>query len=841
MTEEVKALRVKLIDFGSARQSDQTPETYMQSRFYRAPDVMLGLRVTSAVDMWSLGCVLVELLCGDPLFPGQDSHEMLYLLELCLGPVPASVLREGDFVTIRQYYNPYTIETKRPVRSSTARTLRDEGVGWKLRPVKKKKLSAGASAAIRMGMPVAERVRASLELHGRTGEEDPEQLAQFISLVSSMLDYNLATRIRPVEALSHPFFSKPPARPAAAQLNGKAAARSPSAAQPIAGAGYSGDTADDAGNGVAAVANGNGAPSGQDDFGIAASQVAVAVDNGAGGSDIDSVGSGSRSGSASGSASGSGSGSVTSGGSISGDSSVVEDDMSVSDCAAPTPTNGAANPSPSPKGVPMSEAEKLKYEEARARRSKSTPGHMMPARSFSDHDVRKHHRHRHGHHHHRHGHHHHRHGHHHRHHSHAPAVHHHDPVPFTSTYASHMNARFMQEQATSARMRGVQHRHAHSLWSLERDIRDSRELSGLAATWRRENRSRRTSEAVFASAATTSAPLRHSSQSLSRNSTEPTAYSARTRRATVSEVRVGTSMSAGTFGSGSGSSASGNTVVNPMARLPRTGSASHNDLERLAHAHLHAGVVPPPPQQLALQASMSEGGYLTPPVPVRSTPASSREPPLHEGVPQPEFRHGRSRSGDAGHLRRSPAVLPPPHSDRRSPAPMHGNPNGLMPRPSFIRAAGRLSPRVPIMRSTTPDTRGVGRLALQQRGEIVNMWDDQQPALTLPREGGAPDPGISHAMGRDHGDVSMPVALGAIGRSTSAGGVIPLRVQYELARPPPREVPAHPRHGVPPRPRKRSGSNASGSGRGRGVADGDAGDGSHRTRSSRSHSSRSHG
>ena len=51
--------------------------SYIQSRFYRSPEVMLGLRYGTAIDMWSLACLLAELYTGYPLFPGippQASH-----------------------------------------------------------------------------------------------------------------------------------------------------------------------------------------------------------------------------------------------------------------------------------------------------------------------------------------------------------------------------------------------------------------------------------------------------------------------------------------------------------------------------------------------------------------------------------------------------------------------------------------------------------------------------------------------------------------------------------------------------------------------------------------------
>ena len=45
---------------------------YIQSRFYRSPEVLLGLQYSMAIDVWSLGCILVEMHTGEPLFAGQD-------------------------------------------------------------------------------------------------------------------------------------------------------------------------------------------------------------------------------------------------------------------------------------------------------------------------------------------------------------------------------------------------------------------------------------------------------------------------------------------------------------------------------------------------------------------------------------------------------------------------------------------------------------------------------------------------------------------------------------------------------------------------------------------------
>ena len=74
--------QVKICDFGSAFRetdfdNDITP--YLQSRFYRAPEVMLGLTYDRQVDLWSIATCLYELFTGFVMFPGRSNNEMLKL------------------------------------------------------------------------------------------------------------------------------------------------------------------------------------------------------------------------------------------------------------------------------------------------------------------------------------------------------------------------------------------------------------------------------------------------------------------------------------------------------------------------------------------------------------------------------------------------------------------------------------------------------------------------------------------------------------------------------------------------------------------------------------------
>ena len=86
---------IKLIDFGSSCYSNKCVYSYIQSRFYRAPEVILGILYGPAIDIWSLGCLLPELITGRPLFTGEDEAEQLACMMEVLGLVPQYLLSKA--------------------------------------------------------------------------------------------------------------------------------------------------------------------------------------------------------------------------------------------------------------------------------------------------------------------------------------------------------------------------------------------------------------------------------------------------------------------------------------------------------------------------------------------------------------------------------------------------------------------------------------------------------------------------------------------------------------------------------------------------------------------------
>lgn len=91
-------LVLKLCDFGSASKINENEITpYLVSRFYRAPEIILGIPYDYAIDMWSAACTIYELYAGRILFSGKSNNQMLKFFMDLKGKFPNKVIRRGAF------------------------------------------------------------------------------------------------------------------------------------------------------------------------------------------------------------------------------------------------------------------------------------------------------------------------------------------------------------------------------------------------------------------------------------------------------------------------------------------------------------------------------------------------------------------------------------------------------------------------------------------------------------------------------------------------------------------------------------------------------------------------
>ena len=96
--QSVKECKVKLIDFGSCSFLHDEPAFYMQTRPYRAPELLLGCQYDERIDIWSLGCVLAELYLGVGLFECRSVPGIIAKMLGVLGPFPEWMIKTGKLV-----------------------------------------------------------------------------------------------------------------------------------------------------------------------------------------------------------------------------------------------------------------------------------------------------------------------------------------------------------------------------------------------------------------------------------------------------------------------------------------------------------------------------------------------------------------------------------------------------------------------------------------------------------------------------------------------------------------------------------------------------------------------
>ena len=96
LIESLTTCKIKVIDYGNAYLHHDQRCSYVQSRAYRAPEVVLGLSYSTKVDMWSLGCILMELFTGKLLFDNKSVQSLLASHIALRGLFPDHMLQDGQ-------------------------------------------------------------------------------------------------------------------------------------------------------------------------------------------------------------------------------------------------------------------------------------------------------------------------------------------------------------------------------------------------------------------------------------------------------------------------------------------------------------------------------------------------------------------------------------------------------------------------------------------------------------------------------------------------------------------------------------------------------------------------
>ncbi|ORX53223.1 kinase-like protein [Hesseltinella vesiculosa] len=179
---------LKLCDLGSASDASENEITpYLVSRFYRAPEIILGLHYDFGLDVWSSACTLYELFTGKILFPGRNNNQMLkYMMEL-KGKFPNKMIRKAQFAA--QHFDDNNVfQSQEKDKISNKQVIKPMPV-------------------IKPSQDLKSRILNVASLVEPVPEEETRQLLQFVDFLEKCLVLTPDRRMTAKEALHHPFIT----------------------------------------------------------------------------------------------------------------------------------------------------------------------------------------------------------------------------------------------------------------------------------------------------------------------------------------------------------------------------------------------------------------------------------------------------------------------------------------------------------------------------------------------------------------------------------------------------------------------------------------------------------
>ncbi|CAF0797196.1 unnamed protein product [Didymodactylos carnosus] len=187
--------KVKVIDFGSASPvSKAITSTYLQSRYYRAIEILLGLPFCEAIDMWSLGCVIAELFLGWPLYPGSSEYDQIRYISQTQGLPPQSMLSNGT--KTQRFFNRDERESPYPFWRLKTPEEHEAETGIKSKEARKYIFNCLDDMA---------QINVPSDLEGVELVAEKLDRREFVDILKRMLHLDQEYRITPAEALNHPF------------------------------------------------------------------------------------------------------------------------------------------------------------------------------------------------------------------------------------------------------------------------------------------------------------------------------------------------------------------------------------------------------------------------------------------------------------------------------------------------------------------------------------------------------------------------------------------------------------------------------------------------------------
>lgn len=186
LNESYDAIRV--CDFGSALYEDESIITSeLVSRYYRAPEIILGIKPNTKIDIWSLGCTLYEIYTGKILFSGRNNSEMIKMFIEVNGRFGNKILKKGEYTPL-YFTEDFNYFKWIDINESKAQNVIVKNID--VNTLKRKDIKT----------LIAE---SSLKK-----KENDKEVKQFINLIENCLTIDPYKRISAIDAYTHPFLWK---------------------------------------------------------------------------------------------------------------------------------------------------------------------------------------------------------------------------------------------------------------------------------------------------------------------------------------------------------------------------------------------------------------------------------------------------------------------------------------------------------------------------------------------------------------------------------------------------------------------------------------------------------
>ncbi|PWN53960.1 kinase-like protein [Violaceomyces palustris] len=178
---------LKVCDLGSASDLSEMEITpYLVSRFYRAPEIILGRPYDCSLDMWSVGCTLYELATGKILFPGRTNNQMLLLMQEVKGKFTTKQIRKSKFAD-QHFDDTNTFLSAEKDKSTGQDVIRRVNLQKPVEDLRSKILPGNTAK--------------------RMKEDELRLTLNFVDLLNRALELDPAKRLTPKDALAHPFLT----------------------------------------------------------------------------------------------------------------------------------------------------------------------------------------------------------------------------------------------------------------------------------------------------------------------------------------------------------------------------------------------------------------------------------------------------------------------------------------------------------------------------------------------------------------------------------------------------------------------------------------------------------